>query len=285
MAGAVLGSPHADGQAIGWAASAAALCCARMGRFDDVETHAERALAAEQPGLLRFTTGLARTTALLMTGEVTQARSLAQQYTDFAELQQPGRAIGDVLVAHVAIAQGDFDTAVPLLRDAADALEPTGYSWGALALTLLAVALGQHGDTTAAAKALSTAQARHGMKSALFAPELSLARAWARATVRDRDGAIDAAREAARTAERGGQSAVALVALHDAVRLGDTGEVDRIARLTGSVDCVVGRLVLAHARALRVGDAAGLDAVSAQFAAVGMAPAAADAAAQAQRLK
>lgn len=78
-----------------------------------------------------------------MKGQVAQARSLAEQYTDFAELQQPGRAIGEVLVAHVAIAQGDFDTAVALLQRAAEVLEPTGYSWGSLALILLADALGQ----------------------------------------------------------------------------------------------------------------------------------------------
>ena len=143
-----------------------------------------------------------------MKGQVAQARSLTEQYTDFAELQQPGRVIGEVLVAHVAIAQGDFDTAVALLQRAAEVLEPTG-----------------------AAKALSHAEARHGMKSALFAPELALARTWTRAAERDWEGAISAVREAARTAEGGGQSAVALQALHDAVRLGDPGDIDRIIRL------------------------------------------------------
>lgn len=285
IAGAVLGSPHADGQAVGWAGSAAALCCARMGRFDDVEAYARRALEAEQPGLLRFTSGLGRTTALLMKGQVAQARSLAHEFTDFAELQQPGRAIGEVLVAHVAIAQGDFDTAVRLLQRAVDALEPTGFSWGPLALTLLALALGQQGDTLASAKALSNAEARHGMKSALFAPELAMARGWTKAAARNRVEAVVATREAARIAERGGQSAVALRALHDAVRLGDTGEVHRIARLAGELDCAVGKLALAHAQALFGGDAAALEAVSAEFAAIGLHPAAADAAAQAQRLK
>ena len=181
-----------------------------------------------------------------MKGQVAQARSLTEQYTDFAELQQPGRAIGEVLVAHVAIAQGDFDTAVALLQRAAEVLEPTGYSWGSLALILLADALGQRGEATGAAKALSHAGARHGMKSALFAPELALARTWTRLAERDREGAISAVREAARTAEGGGQSAVALQAPHDAVRLGDPGDIDRIIRLAREVDCVASRLALAH---------------------------------------
>ena len=98
-------------------------------------------------------------------------------------------------------------------------------------------------------------------------------------------GAIAAAREAARAAERGGQSAVALRALHDAVRLGDIRAADGIARLGGEVDCVFGRLALDHGRALVAGDAAALDDVSARFAAIGMNGAAADAAAQAARAR
>jgi hypothetical protein len=148
---------------------------------------------------------------------------------------------------------------------------------------LLATALGQQGDATGAAKALSHAEARHGMKSALFTPELALARAWTRSAARDHEGAISAAREAARTAERGGQSAVALRALHDAVRLGDTGDLDRIIRLARAVDCAAGRLALAHALALVSGDAAALEAVAAQLDDAGLHPAAADAAVQAQR--
>ncbi len=112
IADEVLASPHADGVAVGWAASAAALSSARTGRFDDVEALAGRAIAADHPGLLRFTSGFGRITALLMAGRLTEARALAQRYTDFAELQQPGRAIGETLVGYVAIAQGDFDAAV-----------------------------------------------------------------------------------------------------------------------------------------------------------------------------
>ena len=242
-------------------------------------------MAAEHPGLLRFTSGFGRTTALLMAGRLDEARSLAQQYTDFAELQQPGRAIGEVLVAHVAIAQGDFDTAVTLLHGAADALAPTGYSWGPLSLMLLATALGQQRDRIGAAKVLSNAESRHGLKSALFTPELSLARAWTRAARDDTQGAIDAAREAVQAAERGGQSAVAIRALHDAVRLGDTRAVHRLERLAGEVDCVAGRLALAHARALTDDDSGALAEVAAELHAAGLHPAAADAAAQAGRVR
>ncbi len=216
-------------------------------------------------------------------GRLDEARVLAQRYTDFAELQQPGRAIGETLVGYVAIAQGDFGATVTLLSRAADPLARTGYSWGPLSLWLLAQALGQHGEQLEAAKVFSRAESRHGLKSTLFAPELALAKAWSRAARGDTTGAIEAAREAVQAAERGGQSAIALRALQDAARLGDTRAVFKAERLSVEVDCVLGRLTLAHARALANGDAAALADVAADLADRGLHPAAADASAQAQR--
>jgi len=279
----VLASPSAEDLAVAWAASAATLCAARQGRFDDVEPLAQRALDAEHPGLLRFTIGLGQITALLMAARLDMAAELAQQFTDFAELQQPGRAIGEVLLAHVLIADGEFGRATALLGPAAATLERTGYSWGPLSLMLLATALAQQGDIAAAAKALSRAESRHGTKSALFTPELGVARAWRLASGRDAQSAVAAARNAARMAERSGQSAVALRAWHEAVRLGDTHAVDPLTRLCREIDCAIGRIALAHARALAAGDDAALRAVSDDLTAVGMRAAGADAAAQAQR--
>lgn len=281
IANEVLASPSADDTAIGWAGAAAALSSARIGRFAEVDAFAERAIAAGHPGLLRFTSGFGQTTALLMAGELDRAQDLAQQLTDFAQLQQPGRAIGEVLVADVLIAKGELDTAVRLLRRAAAALAPTGYSWGPLAWMLLAQALGQQGASVDAGKALSRAESRHGLKSMLFAPELALARAWTMAARGDKIGAIAAARDATRSAERGGQGAVALRALLDAVRLGDIRAADAIARISAQCDCAVGQLALTHARALAGHDAAALGDVSKEWSAVGMNPAAADAATQA----
>lgn len=281
IADEVLSSPDADDTAVGWAAAAAALSAARMGRFSEVDALAERAIAAGHPGLLRFTSGFGQTTALVMVGELDRAQALAQRLTDFAQLQQPGRAIGEVLVADVLIAKGELESAVSLLRGAAAALAPTGYSWGPLAWMLLAHALGQLGETAEAGKILSRAETRHGLKSMLFAPELALARAWTQWARRDEHGAVAAARDAAKAAERGGQTAVALRALLDATRFGDLRAVDSIARLTGEVDCVLGQLALAHAQALVAKDADALDTVSTRYDAIGMKRAAAAATAQA----
>ena len=270
IADKVLTSPAADDTAVGWAAAAAALSSARMGRFGEVDALAERAIAAGHPGLLRFTSGFGQTTALLMAGELDRAQALGQQLTDFAQLQQPGRAIGEVLVADVLIARGDLESAVSLLRGAAAALAPTGYSWGPLAWMLLAQALGQLGETAEAGKILSRAESRHGLKSMLFAPELALARAWTMWARRDEHGAVAAARDGAKAAERGGQSAVALRALHEAARLGDIRAADGIARLCAEIDCAFGELALVHARAVTAHDADALRDAAARFAAIGM---------------
>ncbi|MGV0745464.1 AAA family ATPase [Mycolicibacterium sp. XJ870] len=280
IAGAVLASPDADDTAVGWAASAAALSCARIGRFGEVDAMAQRALDASHPGLLRFTSGFGQTTTLVLAGELDRAQALAQQLTDFAQLLQPGRAVGEVLVADVLMVRGDLDDAITLLRRATSTLAPTGYSWAPLAWMLLAQVLAQRGMPVEAVKALSRAESRHGLKSMLFAPELAMARAWTCYARRDSVGAIAAARDAVKTAERGGQSAVALRALHDAVRLGDVRAVDALARI--EVDCMFGRLTAEHAQALAAKDQAALAEVSGRYRDLGMSAAANDAARQAE---
>ncbi len=113
---------------------------------------------------------------------------------------------------------------------------------------LLAQALGRLGEPTEAAKALGRAESRHGLKSMLFAPELALARAWTKSSRGDTHGAVAAARDAVKAAERGAQSAVALRAAADAVRLGDPRGLDTLTRLSTVVDCAFGRAALAGAR-------------------------------------
>jgi len=280
LASQVLASPDADQQAIGWAAAAAALCNARMGTFADVDELAGRAIAAGHPGLLRFTSGFGQTTALVMSGDLDRAESLARELVEATGAQQPSHAIGQLLLADVLLARGDLEASVPVLETAAVALAPTGYSWSPLAWMWLAQALAQLGRVSDAGRILARAESRHGLKSMLFAPELSLARAWTSAARRDVPGAINSAREAARAAERGGQSAVAVRALIDAVRLGDIRAAEFVERL--GVDGVVGRMALDYARAFTAGDASGLDASSAAFGDIGMRGVAVDAAAQAE---
>ena len=246
----VLATPDAPDMAVAWAASAAALSSARMGQFADVGRFVDRALGTEYPGLLRFTVGLAETTTLLMAGRTQAAYDTAVGFTDVAELAQPGRSIGELLLAEVLIARGEPADAAVLLAPASAMLERTGYSWGPLSLTYLATALAQQGEISESAKALSRAESRHGTKSALFAPELAVARAWRLATVGDHYGAIAAARDAARMAERTGQYAIAVRAWHDAARLGDARAADALTKIAASADCEFTRMALEHARAV-----------------------------------
>ena len=278
----VLNHPEAPGMAVALASSATALSSARMGRFATVGPAVDRALGSDYPGLLRFTIGMAEVTTLLMQARIDAAHEAARTFTDFAELAQPGRAIGEVLLAQVLLARGDAAAAVELLRPASATLERTGYSWGPLALTYLTTALAYQGDIAESAKALARAQSRHGTKSAIFAPELGIARAWRLATIGDRTAAITAARDAARTAKRSGQLAVAIRAWHEAVRLGDRRAAAALAPLVEAVPCEYGDLALAHAAALAAGDSARLRSAAERLAAAGFGGAAADAALQAE---
>ena len=284
IADEVLAQPDAPEMAVAWAGSAAALSSARMGHFDHVGRLVDRALGSEYPGLLRFTVGLAQTTTQLMGGQTEAALETARGFTDFAESAQPGRAIGEVLLAHVLLTLGDYEGAAELLQPAAAALERTGYSWGPLALTLLTTALAHQGEIAESAKALSRAQSRHGTKSALFAPELGVARAWRLATIGDRPAAISVARDAARMAQRGGQYAIAVRTWHEATRLGDRRAADAIDSIISHADCAYAQMALAHARALTAGDADALLAAAGELSAAGFAGAARDATDQAQAL-
>jgi hypothetical protein len=76
---------------------------------------------------------------------------------------------------------------------------------------------------------------------------------------------------------------VALRVWHEAVRLGDIRAVDPLTKLCGEIDCVTGRIALAHAQALTGRDGAALRTVSENLATLGMRAAAADAAAQAEQ--
>jgi len=232
LAAEVLAAADAADQAVAWAASTSSLCAARVGRFAEVDTFAERAEAAGHPGLLRYTIGLARITTATMTGDLDRAEAVARDLTSDAP---PGAAIGSVLLAWVLMRRGEDRAAADLLSPAAPILERTGYSWGPLSLTLLATALARSGERTEAAKALSRAESRHGTKAALFAPELGLARAWRLAAADDPHGAIAAARQAAQTAERSGQLAVAILVWRDALDLGDTRAKAALDRLTAQV--------------------------------------------------
>ena len=284
VAGEVLAQPEIPDMAVAFAASATALCSARSGDFAAVMPAADRVLDAEYPGLLRFTVGMAEITTLLFEGKSDEAYEAARKFTDFAESVQPGRAIGDVLMAQVLLARGETAAAIELLKPAATVLSRTGYSWGPLSLMYLTMAQGYQDEVAESGKTLARAMSVHGTKSAMFAPELGVARAWRLATIGERHAAITAARDAARTAKRTGQLAVAIWAWHEAARLGDRRAAESLAPIAALAPSVYTDLALAHARALAADDATALREAADKLAAAGFGGAAADASRQADEV-
>lgn len=280
-AGDILARPGAGDLAVAWAAATATLAAARAGDLEPVADLAARGLDTAHPGLLRFTIGLGQLTAARLDCDVAGAEALARHYLEFAGMQQPGRAISDVLLAEALMARGSLAQAGALLFQSAAALADTGYSWGPLAQLLLVRTLGQRGDYAQAQLELARAEESHGLRSRIYTPELELARAWTLAAGREMPGAIEAARRAVATARESGQHGVALLAVHDALRLGDKQIGEEADAVCGGVAGELAPLVLRYARHLAARRAAGLDEVAAEFAGHGQLLAAADAAAQA----
>ncbi|WP_431918412.1 LuxR C-terminal-related transcriptional regulator [Nonomuraea jabiensis] len=180
------------------------------------------------------------------------------------------------LRGRVARLQGRPAEAVRLCRQAAVRLRGRTLH-GGLCLAELAHAYALTGDV-AAVRATTELAGELGLRvghQVEFA--FRLARPWALAAEGDLAGAVEAALE---TADAAGEfRAYELYALHDAVRLGASGQVaDRLARLAASVDGDLAPVLARHAAAEDAPQE--LDAVSLAFESLGMLLHAAEAAAQ-----
>ena len=154
-----------------------------------------------------------------------------------------------------------------MLESAAAALAPTGYS-GARWRGCVGAGARPAGSDRRRRPHAGQGGVRHGLKSMLFAPELSLARAWTAAARGDGPGAIDAAREAAgppnaavSRPSRCGRCSTRCASV-------TSRAADAIERL--DVDCAVGPMALSYARALTAGDAAALDECRGRLQRIGM---------------
>lgn len=172
-----------------------------------------------------------------------------------------------------ALARGRFCEVIRLVRDTIAVHTAEGRHTEP-AHTLLAQALGMHGDATGAAAALAAAGS-----SGVSRRQHLLARAWAAAAAGAVSEAISHAQHAAVLARDDADRDAEIAALHAAVRFGDPGGAARLAALAGIVPGA--DLAAAHAAALAAADGAALDAVAARLAERSALPAAADAAAQA----
>ncbi|KAA0017060.1 ATP-binding protein [Antrihabitans cavernicola] len=276
----VMESPASPPLARAWAASAAVLGLAVVGSFDGMDALADEGLEAAyaaETGLLRYTIGLGLVLARAVSGDLASARELGVEYVDFAELQQPARSLGGILLGRAMFGQGDLVLASAELRQAAAALEGTGLAWEMLAPAYLAQSAAAQGSVKDAHNALERAELLFGEKCAMHYPDLLLARAWVAASEKDVDRARKFARDAATAAEGSGQLASAALALLTAVQFGDdtlAAELDRFERAVPTpVTAAAARM--AHGLADRNGEA--LEAVARDFERIGMRLVAADA--------
>ena len=152
-----------------------------------------------------------------------------------------------------------------------------------LVSALSAQAEGARANSAAAAAALRRSEEAFGPQTAVFLPELELARAWERASVGQTMAAQAHAVRAAQIARQSGMYAVEMRALHTAVRLDDRSQTERLAELAMTLNTALAEAIAEHARGLADHDGDLLDATAERFADMGAVALAADAAAQAAR--
>ena len=281
----VLASPDASAAAVEWAVFGGALALALMGRGDDVEAVAERGHQYDDKvdGLLRYLTAFGEVRALVLRGDFDIA---AKRSADIVRITSAGQylawGMANVLVGTVELGRGRFADTVSRMEQTVAALtSESAASWSFPARLLLAQSYCALGRADAGAKMMAELRTRSGRHVAVFGPQLRIAEAWLAAAEGNVSAAIELALDAARQAAESKQTAIEMLALHDAVRFGDQTCLDR---LTGLSDGIGGRLasvIGAHARAVRDHDAAGLFDAAQQFEQVGALLSAADTAAQA----
>ncbi|WP_433660264.1 LuxR C-terminal-related transcriptional regulator [Nocardia sp. CA-128927] len=279
---AVKGAPP---WAIWWASFGGGLALTLMGRGEAALQYAARGreVESEIDGLNRFMSTHAEVLALILTGDLEAARRCAASYFGYSA---PGQflawGMSKILQGTVDVAQGHFLDGIENLEQALAALAAEGAAaWMFPARIRLAEAYSALGRFTEAAEAIGEATARGGRHSAVYEPQLEIARAWQAAAEGTVTPAIRLAMSAADAAARSNQHAIEAMALHAAARFGDQSAAGRLADLAAKVD---GKLVQAqakHAVALAAHDGPGLDAAAVEFERIGALLSAADAAAQA----
>jgi DNA-binding NarL/FixJ family response regulator/tetratricopeptide (TPR) repeat protein len=282
---AVMSAEGSPPWAVWWAAFGGGLALALMGKGEAARQYAARGHQVEShiDGLNRFMSTHAEVLALTFTGDFEAARRCAAPYFGYSA---PGQylawGMSKILQGTIDVATGQFLAGIEHLEQALAALAMEGAAaWNMPARIRLAEAYSALGRPAEAAESIAEATARGGRHSAVYEPQLEIARAWVAAAEGTVTPAIRLAMSAADAAARSHQHAIEAMALHTAVRFGDHSAAGRLADLAARVD---GRLVQAQARyavALAAHDGPGLDAAAAEFEQIGALLSAADAAAQA----
>lgn len=173
-------------------------------------------------------------------------------------------------LARTALMQGLPATAARFGRETASAYSVyhhPGARWG---IAMVAFGLSHLGDVQGARAAIEELDAQPPTLVHLMEPDVDRARAWVVVAEGDLPRARSMLVAAADRAAACGMHALEAGALHDVARLGDPSCV--VDRITALGACVNGDLMpvrIGHVRSLAAGDAAGLDAASEGFEALG----------------
>ncbi len=281
----VMSTPDAPAWAVWWASFGGGLALALMGRSAAAREYTLRGHQVEEQvdGPTRFMSAHAEVLALTFTGELEAARRCASAYFGYSA---PGQylawGLSKILQGTVDVAQGHFPEGVENLEQALAALTAEGAAaWMFPARIRLAEAYSALGRAAEAAETIAEARRRGGRHSAVYEPQLEIARAWQAAAEGTVAPAVRLAIGAADAAARSHQHAIEALALHTAARFGDRSVAGRLADIAARIDGALVQVQARHAVAVASQDGPGLDAAAAEFERMGALLSAADAAAQA----
>ena len=232
---------------------------------------------------MRFNIGDAHISALLLAGEIADAREVAQRVREQgAEMPGAAHMLGTAVAGRAALFAGRLDWACALLGTAAPALSASGNAvgWGYRYHIPYATALAMRGATDEAAAVLTALDdIRRPFRTLDY--ERSLARAWLAAGQGATTEAISTMLSAAETAAAKGQFAAEVVCLQTAVQFGDHSGASRLSELESMVEGPRAKLAARFATVLSNADGSELAAISEEFEQMGDLVAAVDAAAHA----
>lgn len=281
----ILSQAQIPKQAFEFAAFNAGLTMPVVGRGRDFEPIAARCRAERtaSDGMIRVMVRYCDVLALTYLGELDLADQRVAEYTEFSSSGQfLGWAIAKIMAGLVATYRGDFPLAISSIEQALAALAAEApLPWRLPARHLLVRAYAALGSTHQAGRVLEDLDEHHGLSVALHQPQVLIARSWLAAAKGSHRAAVELAHTAATAARRSGQYAAEAEALHHAARFGDRTVAERLGALAETLQGPVVGLYARHAAATASGDAEALDAVGAEFEALGLMLSAADAAAQA----
>ncbi|MGH3544018.1 MAG: helix-turn-helix transcriptional regulator, partial [Mycobacterium sp.] len=273
--------------ATAWAAAATCWALALTGRYGDVHQLADtglRAAALGRSGPLRLVIGWAEVMALTAVGDYSAAEQVWERYATMPAGALGLDAVVKAMLGLVNLARGALPSACAAFQNSLSAMSHGApFSWLMLVAAWSAQAEGGRGNNEAAAAALRSSEEAYGPQTAVFLPELELARAWERASAGQTTAAQMHSMRAAQIARRSGMWDVELRALHTAVRFGDPSGAARLEALATTLNTALAAAIATHARGLANHDGDLLNAAAGRFADIGAVALAADATAQAAR--